>query len=248
LLSYDERHVSEVVFGDCTDKAIELFRKWQERGEQQGLDIRSYYDDRLFLKYVRLPEVIFFRDPVEKPIFALVEGLKADAERCGITLDIRKLFSMDFERLTVVTETFAMARKAANETGIDLQLPELTLREQRQCSFIEEGSAFVSWRGDVSPCHFLWHRYHSHASGWDQPVQQKVFGNLSERNIIEIWNSDEFKGFRREALAYEYSSCNSCTLAPCNYVQTDEFEHDCHIRNVPCGSCLWCRGVFQCLR
>jgi putative metalloenzyme radical SAM/SPASM domain maturase len=248
LLPYDERHVSEVVFGNCTDKAIELFRKWQERGELQGLDIRSYYDDRLFLKYVRLPEVIFFRDPMEKPIFALVEGLKADAERCGITLDIRKLFSMDFERLTVVAETFAAAREVADEIGIDLQLPELTLREQRQCSFIEEGSAFVSWQGDVSPCHLLWHQYHCHASGWDQPVQQKVFGNLSERNIIEIWNSDEFKGFRREALAYEYSSCSSCTLAPCNYVQTDEFEHDCHIRNVPCGSCLWSQGVFQCLR
>ena len=100
----------------------------------------------------------------------------------------------------------------------------------------------------MSPCHLLWHQYHCHASGWDQPVRQKVFGNLSERNIIEIWNSDEFKEFPREALAYEYSSCSSCTLAPCNYVQTDEFEHDCHIRNVPCGSCLWSQGVFQCLR
>ena len=190
----------------------------------------------------------FSRDPEEQPIFAVVEGLKADAERGGITLDLRKLFRVDFEWLNVVAKIFATAREVADETGIDLQLPELTLREQRQCSFIEEGSAFVSWRGDVSPCHFLWHRYHCQAGGWDQPVRQKVFGNLSERDIVEIWNSEEFRAFRREALAYDYSSCISCGLAPCNYVQTDEFEQDCHIKNVPCGSCLWSRGVFQCLR
>ena len=248
LLPYDERHASEVAFGDCTDKAIEQFRKWQERGEQQGLDIRSYYDDRLFLKYVRLPEVIFFRDPVEKPIFSLVEGLKADAEHNGITFDIRKLFRLDFVRHKMISGIFAEARVVAGETGIELHLPELTLKEQRKCPFIEDGSAFVSWRGDVSPCHFLWHQYHCHASGWDQSVQQKIFGSLTERNIVEIWNDQVFREFRREALAYDYSSCISCSLEPCNYVQTDEFEHDCHIRSVPCGSCLWSRGVFQCLR
>lgn len=79
-------------------------------------------------------------------------------------------------------------------------------------------------------------------------MQQKIFGNLAERNIVEIWNDQVFQDFRREALAYDYSSCISCSLEPCNYVQTDEFEHDCHIRGVPCGSCLWSRGVFQCLR
>jgi hypothetical protein len=30
-------------------------------------------------------------------------------------------------------------------------------------------------------------------------------------------------------------------------VQTEHFEQDCHIKNEPCGSCLWCTGLFQCL-
>ena len=32
------------------------------------------------------------------------------------------------------------------------------------------------------------------------------------------------------------------------YGQTEAFEQDCHIRNVQCGSCMWCMGVFQCMR
>jgi putative metalloenzyme radical SAM/SPASM domain maturase len=248
LLPFDENHVAEVSFGNCTDQAIELFRKWQEQGKKLGVDLRSYYEDRLFRKYVRLPEMKFNRDPEELPIFQLVEGLKAEAQQYGITLDIRKLFMMDFARLTMVTEIFAKAQTVAHDLGIDLHLPELTLREQRRCPFIEEGSAFVSWQGDVSPCHFLWHRYRNQASGWDQLVHQKIFGNLAERDLVDIWNTPEFREFRREALTYDYSSCSSCSLEPCNYILAEEFEQDCHIRNVPCGSCLWNRGVFQCLR
>ena len=66
--------------------------------------------------------------------------------------------------------------------------------------------------------------------------------------MLRIWNNHEFTAFRRDVLAYDYPSCASCGLAPCDYVQTDDFQQDCHIRNVPCGSCLWCMGVFQCLR
>jgi hypothetical protein len=79
-------------------------------------------------------------------------------------------------------------------------------------------------------------------------VQPKVFGNLGDQGILEIWNAPAFRSFRENVLAYDYPVCSSCTLAPCDYVQTDEFEQDCHIGNVPCGACLWCMGMFQCLR
>ena len=134
------------------------------------------------------------------------------------------------------------------KTGLELRLPELALKEQRKCSFVEEGSAFVSWNGDISPCYFLWHRYECFASGWNQTVKPKIFGNLADQEMLQIWNNPEFSSFRSDVLAYDYPSCAGCGLAPCDYVQTDDFQQDCHIRNVPCGSCLWCTGVFQCLR
>jgi MoaA/NifB/PqqE/SkfB family radical SAM enzyme len=155
---------------------------------------------------------------------------------------------LEHQRLDEATEIFAAAELVAQKTGLDLRLPGVALKEQRICSFVEDGSAFVAWNGDISPCYFLWHRYECFASGWNQTVKPKVFGNLAQQDLLQIWNNEEFSSFRRGVLAYDYPSCASCGLAPCDYVQTDDFQQDCHIRNVPCGSCLWCTGVFQCLR
>jgi putative metalloenzyme radical SAM/SPASM domain maturase len=239
VLPYDECHAHEAAFGECTDEAIRLFRKWKEQGESQGIDIARYYEVR-FHRYARNPE--------EQAIVNLVEGLKAEAELQGTLIDVKKLLKLDYDRLTAVSAVFATAREVADAAGLELRLPEVSLREQRKCSFVEEGSAFVSWQGEISPCYFLWHRFSCFASGWSQSVQPKVFGSLAEQNILDIWNSKEFLEFRCEVLAYDYPTCASCSLAPCDYVQTEKFEQDCHIRSVPCGSCLWCTGVFQCLR
>lgn len=239
VLPYDEQHAGEALFGDCTGEAIDLFRKWQEQGAAAGIDLNRYYEAR-FHRYSRTPE--------EQAVVDLVEELKAEANRRGILMDVKKLIRLDYDRLDQVAALFAQASQVARETGLELRLPEVSLREERTCSFVEEGSAFVSWQGDISPCYFLWRRFNCFASGWNQPVQHKVFGNLREKNILEIWNSRDYGEFRRNVLAYDYPACSSCGLAPCDYVQADEFEQDCHIRSVPCGACLWCMGVFQCLR
>ena len=54
--------------------------------------------------------------------------------------------------------------------------------------------------------------------------------------------------FRRNVIGYDYPYCINCRLAPCDYVQTEAFEQDCHVKGEPCGSCLWCMGLYQCLR
>ena len=86
------------------------------------------------------------------------------------------------------------------------------------------------------------------ASGWRQQVDPKVFGNVTEQDVLQIWNSPAYCSFRAQVTSYDYPGCSNCSLAPCDYVQTEEFEQDCHIGDVPCGACLWCTGVFQCLQ
>jgi len=238
VLPYDELHAHEAMFCNITDQALALYNSWRRKAIEVGIDIQRYSEVRW--KYARTPE--------EQAIVDMVEAMKSDAEQLGIMLDMKKLLQLEHRRLDEITEIFAAAEAVANRTGLELRLPELALKEERKCSFVEEGSAFVSWNGDISPCYFLWHRYECFASGWNQTVKPKVFGNLAEQDILQVWNNQEFTSFRKDVLAYDYPSCSSCGLAPCDYVQTDEFQQDCHIRNVPCGSCLWCMGVFQCLR
>jgi putative metalloenzyme radical SAM/SPASM domain maturase len=239
VLPYDEQHAHEAVFCNISDKVLELYNSWRRKALKAGIDIQRYYE-------VRWQRV--HRTPENQAIVEFVEAMKAEAEQLGIMLDMKKLLKFEHQRLAETTEIFEAAEAVAKRTGLDLRLPELALKEHRSCSFVEEGSAFVSWDGDISPCYFLWHRYECFASGWNQSVKPKVFGNLAHQELLQIWNNPEFTAFRKDVLAYDYPSCAGCGLAPCDYVQTEEFQQDCHITDVPCGSCLWCTGVFQCLR
>ena len=238
VLPYDELHAHEAVFCTISDQALALYKTWRRKAVERGIDIQRYSDVRW--KYARTAQ--------EQAVVDLVEAMKSEAEQQNIMLDLKKLLQMEHQRLDKLSEIFEAAEAVARRTGLELRLPAVALKEQRTCSFIEDGSAFVSWNGDISPCYFLWHRYECFASGWNQTVKPKVFGNLAQQDILRIWNNPAFASFRQDVLAYDYPSCSSCGLAPCDYVQTDEFQQDCHIRNVPCGSCLWCAGVFQCLR
>ena len=238
LLPYDKQHAKEAVYESCSGQAMALFNLWRDKAAAAKVDIEQY------------PQIIwnYSKNAEEQRVVDFVEQMKADAEQQKVFLDLKKLFNFDTTWLDQVTEVFAQAEQVAQTEGLDLKLPALVLKEERQCEFVEDGSAFISWQGDVHPCYFLWHGYHCYASGWDQTIQPKTFGNLSQQSLLDIWNSTDFKSFRGNVTSYDYPYCSSCGLAPCDYVQTDEFEHDCHINSEPCGSCLWCMGLFQCLR
>jgi hypothetical protein len=170
-----------------------------------------------------------------------------DAAARGITLNLLRLFSKDEGLLQRVEESFAEAAEVARHAGIDLRLPATVPSPERRCEFIEEGSAFVSWDGDVHPCYFLWHRYQCFVGGSEKKVKPHSFGNLRERDIMEIWNGASFGDFRGEVVRYEYPFCHDCNAALCSDVRDEEVT-DCHLGAVPCAACMWCTGVFQCLQ
>lgn len=238
LLPYDQAHAGQAAYINCTDAAIAHFQHWKNLARQEGVGIERYFE--ILFKFAKTPE--------EQRIVDFVERMKAAAAERDLFLDLSKLFSIDTGWIAHVEEVFEQARRVAGRTGLDLQLPRVVPKEERTCHFVEDGGAFVSWQGEVHPCYFLWHRYNCFASGWDQPVRPRVFGKLPERDILAIWNEPAFREFRRSVVSYDYPFCISCRLAPCDYVQTEEFEQDCHVKGEPCGSCLWCMGLFQCLR
>jgi putative metalloenzyme radical SAM/SPASM domain maturase len=238
VLPYATDHGAEAVYQSCSGQAIALLNKWRAKANAEGVDIDLY------------PKVVwnYAKSAAEQRIVEFVEKLKADAEQQQVFLNLKKLFQVDMTWLEEVEAVFTRAGETAARQGLELHLPALVLKEDRRCEFIEDGSAFVSWQGDVHPCYFLWHNYNCFASGWQQQVKSKIFGNLNDQPILDIWNSADFKNFRKNVTSYDYPYCSGCGLAPCDYVQTEEFEQDCHINQEPCGSCLWCMGLFQCLR
>ena len=238
LLPYDQEHADQAAYLNCTEDAIEHFQQWKSRAAQEGVELDRYFD--VLFKFSKGPE--------EKRIVDFVERMKSAAAERELFLDLTKLFAIDHDWLANLNGILEKARQVAARTGLDLRLPEIVPKDDRKCHFVEDGGAFISWEGEVHPCYFLWHRYNCFASGWDQKVRPRTFGDLKSETLQTIWNREEFASFRKSVISYDYPFCISCQLAPCDYVQTEEFEQDCHVSAEPCGSCLWCMGLFQCLR
>ena len=238
ILPYSRDYEQEAVYTTCSDEAIALFRQWRARANAGGVELERYPKIRWN----------YHKSADDQMIVQFVERMKKEAESRGIFLDLKKLFQLDPVWIDQVSEVYQRAEEIAQQHQLDLKLPAQILKEQRRCEFVEDGSLFVSWVGDVHPCYFLWHTYRCHASGWEQQVHAKSFGSVKDTDILQLWNSSGFADFRRNVISYDYPFCSSCGLAPCDYVQTDQFEQDCHINEEPCGSCLWCMGLFQCLR
>ncbi len=237
LLPYERNLVSQTAYDTNTAGAISIYEHWKRKAEAEGLDIGRYLE--LFMKYSKTDD--------EQKVLDLIGRMKADAGSQGIALHLERLLTRDAGWFLKVERVFEEARQVANEEGIDVRLPGVAPRNTRRCEFVEEGGAFVSWDGDVQPCYFLWHRYRCFVGGWEKQVRPWVFGNLGEKDILSIWSDQKYRSFRENVLLYNFPFCFDCSFALCDYVQTEDFEQDCYVGSVPCGSCLWCTGLFQCL-
>ncbi|WP_027367779.1 radical SAM/SPASM domain-containing protein [Desulfocurvibacter africanus] len=238
LLPYDRSAAKGSLFGASPDACLDFFAPWRSKAIEQGLDL-----SRFLAAYFT-----FLRSEQDVRLIRFVEAMAAEAERKGIPLHLPNLVIEDLGKLDRVRETFARAEQAAVRRGLRLTLPAVSPRLDRRCDFMEDGGVFITASGDVTPCYFLWHGYSCFLDGALKRVRPKIFGNVRERELQDIWNGREFQAFRREVLEYAYPHCGSCTAAPCADILGEQaFEYDCHGVEVPCGHCPWCSGGFHCL-
>ena len=238
LLPYDAPMVRHAAYDTNTDAALAIFESWQRRAAARGIDLSLYFG--ALRKYSR--------NSAETRVMKYAKGMVDEAAAGGVSLNIKSLLARDAAMLMRTREVFDEARGIAERHGIELTLPETVPHSARRCEFVEEGSAFVSWDGKVHPCHFLWHRFTCYLGGVMNTVKPFVYGDLAERSMHGIWNGEDFASFRRSVLRYDFPFCYDCSLALCDLVQTEDFVQDCHISPVPCAACLWCTGLFNCMR
>ena len=123
------------------------------------------------------------------------------------------------------------------EEGL-LRLPA----EQRARWGLEPGAGVVAWNGDVSPCVALMHSYTCYVLGKRKAVRRYSLGNILDENVLEIWNRQEYRSFRKRLLSFDFAPCVHCD---CDLAEAN--EEDCFGSPFPtCGDCLWARGVILC--
>jgi putative metalloenzyme radical SAM/SPASM domain maturase len=238
LIPYTEDMLKLTAYENNTDLAVEMYERCLNDSKEKGIDITRY-------KKVKWK---FYRNEEEELIVKAVEDMVREAHEKNIFLNINSIMDHDRELKNTVKKSFNKAVKNADKSGIELILPGISPGGIKKCDFIETGSVFISASGDVHPCHFLWHKYQCYVSGWKKYVNPVSFGNLRYNNLLEIWNSEDFKKFRSTVAQYDYPVCSNCGFSPCDYIYSETFEQDCYINTIPCCDCQWCLGIFQCLK
>jgi radical SAM protein with 4Fe4S-binding SPASM domain len=94
--------------------------------------------------------------------------------------------------------------------NIKLRLPGLWVAPYHSC---EINDCIVSWNGDVSPCPVLSYERPYWYFGKKLMHPKVIFGNINEEDLFDIWNSKEFKKFRRDLREGKLPHyCQNCLL------------------------------------
>jgi len=126
-----------------------------------------------------------------------------------------------------------------------VSFPFMEIKTDRVCHFIENGYTFIDFSGEVSPCYRFANTYKEWVFGREKTVLKYSFGNILDKSIIDIYNSNKYKLFRDSVLHVDHPSCVDCDLRDgCSYV--DDTEFDCLGNSPSCGDCLWNRNIIRC--
>lgn len=238
LLPYQLPMEKEVVYDANSEGAVRIFEPFRDEFRTRGVTYERY--QKIMQKFLRTEE--------EQQIVELVQKVMDQAARGHEYVNIPHLLQKDEALIREVEEVFDHTREIGDRYGLEIEFPKIVPSSERRCDFIEDQSVFVDFEGNVYPCYFLWHSYLVFVHGRPKHVTRRQMGDLAREDLASVWNQEEFRQFRESAKRYDVPFCTDCNLASCcDYVLAEEFEQDCAGTRIPCGDCLWCKGIFKCL-
>ncbi len=116
-------------------------------------------------------------------------------------------------------------------------------RKINSCKFIDEGTTFVKYDGEVCPCMSLLHSSTTFLFNQKRTVYSYSYGNVKDISLTNIWNSENYTQFRQRVRDFTFSPCVRCGGCD-NWLENKE---DCYYNPEPtCGGCLWSEGLITC--
>jgi radical SAM protein with 4Fe4S-binding SPASM domain len=259
LLPHTEEMMQEVLYDYNSDKAIELFNDAKAEAKRRNLDLAfenldvENYASALFgvppLKdRLRNPKPLRKWDERLEKKYQLLDEIVTKAREQNVVLNLKNLMARDGTNPEQITAIFDEASARAQKHGIALDLPPLIPKSQRECGFMKSRIAFISWDGYVRPCNNLYHSYVCYVNNRKKSITSVSFGNVLKQSFMEIWNSREYRSFRRNVDKFDFAPCGDCPHAEgCFALLAPVFRKDCYEYTQPCGDCPWARGILKCM-
>lgn len=240
LIPYSPLVLGKVAYETNNEESVKIFKKWLTLLEGSGYTINDWLE---LMKKKALPE--FF--PEENEPMRLFKAMYDEAASKGLTLHMQNLVNRNDELISKVNAVLKEVENLSKKMNIPVQIPRTNPVPLRKCDFLEENCMYVGVDGEVSPCYFLWHSFTCYIGGLKKSVKRWTFGNIKEKNPVEIFNAPAYRQFVNSVLRYDFPYCYDCNFALCDLMEFEEFLYDCYTNTVPCGACLWCGGLFYCM-
>jgi putative metalloenzyme radical SAM/SPASM domain maturase len=253
VLPFTETFAGEILYERHSQEVLELCSRTKERIRQMGGT-----DGNLRPLFARLSSIgkglpgspsAQNLSETERLVLHLARELSSvDISMGGVYETIFKIFEREPPRYPVGSEFFEKAREIALQRGLEIHLPLLVPRRNRECGFVRDEVCFVTWDGWVRPCNQLSHNYSCFHYGRPKTVKSLSFGRIPGESLQNVWNSMEYVDFRQAVGEFPFSPCGDCGLSDaCGYIDPEaDFLCDCNMYEQPCGDCLWSRGILQC--
>jgi tungsten cofactor oxidoreducase radical SAM maturase len=140
---------------------------------------------------------------------------------------------------------FHKIRNYSFRRGLRVVFPEVELKTERRCAFVNNDATYITSRGEVVPCYRLSHPGSEVVFGRPKTIRQYSFGNINNKSLLEIWDEDNYRKFRQKIYNNHYPSCPDCDLVEgCSLIHDVDF--DCHGEEPNCADCLWSRKFVFC--
>jgi putative metalloenzyme radical SAM/SPASM domain maturase len=263
LLPHTMELNEQILYDFNSEKAIELFHEAQAEAKRRNLDMAfetldvENYANAMF-GVPPLKDRLRSANPVRGSVrgydedmgqkFQLLDEIVAKARERTVLLNLKNLMSRDGMAIEQTEKVFEEARARAREKDVSLELPQLIPNTERECGFIRDGIAFVSWDGYVRPCNNLYHSYMCYVNNREKSITSVSFGNVLQRDFRDIWKSSDYRSFRRQVRKFDFAPCGDCPHAEgCFALLAPVFRKDCYEYTQPCGDCPWARGILKCM-
>lgn len=140
---------------------------------------------------------------------------------------------------------FHKIRNYSFRRGLRIIFPEVELKTERKCAFVNNDATYITSRGEVVPCYRLSHQGSEVVFGRPKTIRQYIFGNVMQKKLMDIWESPAYQKFRHKIYNNHYPSCPDCDLVEgCSLIHDVDF--DCHGDSPNCADCLWARKFVFC--
>jgi MoaA/NifB/PqqE/SkfB family radical SAM enzyme len=101
-------------------------------------------------------------------------------------------------------DLFLKAREEGKKLHVNVDTPALQKSPREICFFMERAVALLP--GEVFPCHAM-------AWGYRTSTRNRSFGVLPQTPLLEIWNSPDYREFRRRVLTGDFpAACEGCEV------------------------------------